>query len=164
MKAVLHTDGASLGNPGPSGIGVVIESGGRTVELSEHIGQATNNIAEYTALVRGLEEAQKLGATEVAVYMDSELVVRQMKGLYRVRDQGLRPLYLRASSLFGSFARRSISHVPREETTAADRLSKEGAEARPKHPPKKPGHGSMPKGGAEEARSQDTRRQPGLPF
>lgn len=123
-KAVIHTDGASSGNPGPAGIGAVIEFRGATHELSEYIGEATNNVAEYTALVRALEEARRLGAQSVHVYMDSELVVRQVGGRYKVKNEGLRPIYERAMTLLRSFRSYKAEHVPRERNTEADRLSK----------------------------------------
>ncbi len=134
-RAVLQADGASLGNPGPSGIGIVIEAGGRSIEISEHIGAATNNVAEYSALVRGLEELRKLGAEEVAVRLDSELIVKHIKGEYRVRNEGLKPLYRKALGLIKSFRKFSIEHVPREENKQADRLSKQGAKGKPGHGP-----------------------------
>lgn len=129
LKALLHSDGASLGNPGPSGIGVVIRSGGRTYELSEHIGIATNNVAEYKALIRGLERAKALGAEELEICLDSELIVRQVNGLYKVRDEKLKPLYSQALRLLSAFGGFVIRHVPREENLRADKLAKKGAGA-----------------------------------
>jgi ribonuclease HI len=131
MKAVLYTDGASSGNPGPSGIGAAIMIGGRTVQISEHIGVATNNVAEYTALLRGLEEASRLGATELEAYLDSELLVRQINGVYRVKSRGLNPLFMRCKALLGSFRKYSVRHVPREMNELADRLSKQAVKAGP---------------------------------
>ncbi len=137
----MHADGASRGNPGASGIGVVIEGGGKTREISEHIGTATNNVAEYSALVRGLEEARALGVEEITVYLDSELLVKQMTGAYRVRNPGLRPLYERAASLAGSFKKFSIRHVRRGQNARADDLAKRasaepGGASRKKDPAK----------------------------
>lgn len=129
-KAVIYTDGASSGNPGPSGIGVAIEFEGRTIEIAEHIGTATNNIAEYSALIRGLQEAIAIGAEEVDIRMDSELAVRQINGQYKVKNQGLKPLYDKAVTLLKSFSRHSARHVRREDNTLADRLSKQGVDAR----------------------------------
>lgn len=122
---MLHTDGASRGNPGPAAIGVVIRTpDGRLVaEVSEAIGVATNNVAEYTALVRGLERARALGARRVRVRADSELLVRQLAGTYAVRNEGLRPLFEEARRLLASFEAAEVRHVPREENREADRLA-----------------------------------------
>ncbi len=130
---IIYTDGASQGNPGPAGIGVVITDGaGATVrELSEHIGEVTNNIAEYQALLRGLEEAKVLGARRVKVYADSELMVKQMIGAYQVKNEGLRPLYLAARALSREFAGFTVEHIPREKNKRADKLSKAGVKAAP---------------------------------
>ncbi len=128
MRAVIHADGASSGNPGHSGVGAVVDFKGKTHEIAEPIGIATNNIAEYTSLIMALELALELGAGEAEVYMDSELVVRQMKGQYKVKNEGLKPLYKRAHKLSGKFSKFSISHVPREENKEADRLSKKALE------------------------------------
>ncbi len=129
MRAVIHSDGASSGNPGPSGVGAVVDFKGITHEIAEPIGIATNNIAEYTSLLKALELALELGAREAEVYMDSELVVRQMKGQYKVKNEGLKPLYKRAHKLSCKFRKFSISHVPREENKEADRLSKKALES-----------------------------------
>jgi len=125
-RAVIYTDGACSGNPGPAGIGVAIEFEGRSIHIAEHIGTATNNIAEYSALLRGLSEARSLGADEVQVFMDSELAVKQVKGLYKVKNHGLRPIFEKVVKLLKSFKRHSISHVPREQNALADSLSKQG--------------------------------------
>ena len=135
MRAVVHCDGASSGNPGPSGIGAVVEFSGTAYEIAEPIGTATNNIAEYTSLVRSLERSLDLGADEAEVYMDSELVVKQMKGEYKVRNKGLMPLYKAASLLSRKFRSFSISHVPREENKHADKLSKKALEPSDTPPP-----------------------------
>ena len=128
MRAVIHTDGASSGNPGPSGLGVVILLNGKTHEIAEPIGEATNNIAEYSSLVRALEHTLELGASEAEVYMDSELVVRQMLGSYKVKNAGLKPLFEKAMALSKKFKDFSIAHVPREQNKEADRLSKKALE------------------------------------
>lgn len=124
-KLVIHADGASAGNPGPAGIGVVVRTpaGVSLVEIGKPIGVATNNVAEYSALIAGLEEALKLGAQEVDVAMDSELVVRQIKGSYRVRNEGLRELHSKAIDLLGRFRKWSIRHVDREHNRRADELA-----------------------------------------
>ena len=129
MRAVIHTDGASSGNPGPSGLGVVIVLNGKTHEIAEPIGTATNNIAEYSSLVRALERTLELGASEAEVYMDSELVVRQMLGQYKVKNKGLKPFFVKAKALSNKFKVFSIAHVPREKNKEADRLSKLALEA-----------------------------------
>lgn len=128
-KAVLFTDGASAGNPGAAGVGAVVKFGGEEYEISEPIGIATNNVAEYRALIRGLEEARLLGAEEVAAHLDSELLVRQLKGIYRVKNPGLLPLYEKAVGLLRSFARASVSHVPRDRNKRADALAKKASTA-----------------------------------
>lgn len=154
-KAVLHTDGASSGNPGPSGIGAVVEFQGHTHEIAEFIGTATNNVAEYTSIIRALEKAHALGATEVDAFMDSELVVKQLNGQYRVKNPTLKPLYEQARGLLGRFRAYRVSHVRREQNTHADKLSKLGAENKPVKnatqqvtkadtPPKDPSQGTLP--------------------
>ncbi|MBD3209982.1 reverse transcriptase-like protein [Candidatus Micrarchaeota archaeon] len=123
----IYTDGASLGNPGPMGVGVVIYRGRmRIEELSEFIGEGTNNIAEYTAIMRALETARQLGENEVHVKSDSELVVRQMNGEYKVKDPKLRPLKRKIDSLCAGLEVH-FEHIPREKNGEADRLSKEAA-------------------------------------
>jgi ribonuclease H / adenosylcobalamin/alpha-ribazole phosphatase len=126
-RARLHADGGARGNPGPAGIGAVLVTGSGEVlaEISESIGTATNNVAEYKALIAGLEKALELGITEVDVLMDSELVVSQMKGEWKIKKETLRPLAMRASALLGRFASSSIGHVPRHRNADADRLANE---------------------------------------
>ena len=121
---VLYTDGASRGNPGPAGIGVVALSGDQEVfTISQYIGVATNNMAEYLAVIAGLEKAGKLGVGEVTVMMDSELVVQQLNGGYKVRDAKLKVLYSRARRAIEALGRCYFVHLPREQNTAADRLA-----------------------------------------
>jgi len=124
VRLVLHVDGGARGNPGPAAIGVVIATPeGETVELiAEAIGTATNNVAEYRALLRGLERARELGAEEVEVYGDSELVVKQVNGDYRVRSAELKPLHAAARTALDGFARWSLAHVPRARNADADAL------------------------------------------
>jgi probable phosphoglycerate mutase len=124
-KLILYADGAARGNPGPAGAGAVLldEAGKVVAELTKALGRATNNVAEYSALILGLEEAKRRGATSIDVRMDSKLVVEQMRGLWRIKHPGLQPLALRAGALLGSFPERVIQHVPREENAYADRLS-----------------------------------------
>lgn len=132
MELHLETDGAARGNPGPAGIGIVIRDGkdGVIERIAESIGEATNNVAEYTALLRGLERARRLGATRVRVQSDSELMVRQMQGQYRVKEPHLRRLHAEATRLAASFGSFVIEHVPRERNREADRLANDGIDAR----------------------------------
>ncbi|MBE3590083.1 MAG: ribonuclease HI family protein [Firmicutes bacterium] len=125
---ILHTDGAARGNPGPAGIGVLIlDEHGRTLErIAEPIGETTNNVAEYRALLRGLRRARELGAERVRVFSDSELMVRQLSGAYRVKQEHLRALHEEALRLARAFAAFDIVHVPRERNREADRLANEG--------------------------------------
>lgn len=121
----IFCDGACSGNPGPAAIGVLILdfATGAIHELSESIGEATNNIAEYTALIRGLEWARKAGATAVEVYTDSELVARHISGEYKVRNEGLQPLYAQALALLRSLGKARVTHVPRTANRRADFLA-----------------------------------------
>lgn len=138
MKGVLHTDGGARGNPGPAAIGVILESHGRTlVSLSEGIGTVTNNVAEYAALLRGLEEAQKHGVTDLECFLDSELVVRQLNREYKVRDQGLAPLFVRVWNLAQSFHAIRFRAVPRSENRGADALVNQALDQAEKSPPRK---------------------------
>ncbi|MGQ9486535.1 MAG: ribonuclease HI family protein [Armatimonadota bacterium] len=125
----LYIDGASKGNPGWAGIGVVLcnEAGEPVKEISESIGVATNNVAEYRALIRGLEEARAMGWDSVEVYTDSELLVRQLNGQYEVHARHLVPLHRRALQLLKLFKTAWIYHIPREQNARADRLAKEPA-------------------------------------
>lgn len=125
MRATLFADGAARGNPGPAGSGALLldEDGKVLAELSLALGDATNNVAEYRALILGLEEARRRGIDRIDVRMDSQLVVRQMQGLYKIKHPGLRPLALRAGALLAGFAERTIEHIPREENSRADRLA-----------------------------------------
>ena len=117
-------DGGARGNPGPAAIGVVVATpeGEVLEEASERIGEATNNVAEYRAVLLGLERARALGATEVEVINDSELVARQVQGAYKVKHPGLRPLYDQAMAALRGFERWSVRSVPREQNAHADDL------------------------------------------
>ena len=130
-KLLLSVDGAAKGNPGPAGIGVVIydESGCEILSIGEYIGSATNNTAEYAALLRGLQECANLGADSVLVQTDSELVARQLTGAYKVKSPHLQPLYNEAKRLFGQFKSVSVKHVPREKNKHADKLASSAAES-----------------------------------
>ena len=124
-KVVLHTDGCCRGNPGPAGIGVVIKDPHKKIlkELSEYIGEATNNIAEYSALIRGLEAAGDLGAEDVKVFMDSELVVKQLSGEYRVKDYKMKELFRQALEVLKDFKSFEIKHIDRSKNKEADSLA-----------------------------------------
>jgi ribonuclease HI len=123
-RLVVNVDGGARGNPGPAAIAAVISDPDGTVleEHGEAIGRATNNVAEYRALLLGIERARTLGAREVELIGDSELVVRQVKGEYRVKDAGLRPLHDQVRDALEHFDRWSIRHVRREHNAAADAL------------------------------------------
>lgn len=122
---VLHIDGSVEGNPGPGAIGVVIEDGhGTPVEAwGEAIGHCTNNQAEYQALLAALRKSRRLGAKHVTVRSDSQLLVRQFLGEYKVRDAKLKPLHEEAQRLARAFDSFEIVHIPREQNRAADRLA-----------------------------------------
>jgi ribonuclease HI len=123
-RLVLHVDGGARGNPGPAAIGVVIDDGGgnRVGDLAERIGVASNNVAEYRALLRGLERAAELGARELEVINDSELVAKQVNRIYKVKHPAMLPLFEEAIERFGAFERWSIRSVPRAENAEADAL------------------------------------------
>jgi len=123
----IYADGASRGNPGEAGIGAVItDARGRAVkELKCFLGMATNNVAEYQALILALKEAEKLGAASVHVYLDSELVVRQVRGEYRVREPHLQTLHQQAHQALKRFPKYSINSIAREENRRADQLANE---------------------------------------
>jgi ribonuclease HI len=127
------TDGASRGNPGDAGIGIVVQDhdGNTAFSLHGFIGRSTNNVAEYTALITLLERATEFPCSELRIHADSELMVRQMNGSYRVRDKGLQPLFQRASSLKAGlpFAC-TLRHVRREENREADLLANRGIDER----------------------------------
>ena len=126
---IVHTDGCSLGNPGPAGAAVVIltPEGERLTSASKSLGRATNNEAEYAALLLGLEEARKLGAARVEVRSDSELIVRQVRGEYRIRKPHLMPLVQQARKAMAHFERVTLISVPRESNEEADALAKAAA-------------------------------------
>lgn len=127
-RLVIYCDGASRGNPGDAGIGIIISDEKGTVlrEIADYIGVTTNNVAEYSALIRGLREAANLGATQIEIRTDSELLARQLSGVYKVRAANLRPLYEEALSLLRAFDKVSISHVVRELNKRADDLANAG--------------------------------------
>jgi ribonuclease HI len=127
LKARLWTDGGARGNPGPAAYAYVLEAADGTVldARGEAIGTATNNVAEYSALVAGLRRASELGLTELDVRSDSELMVKQMRGEYRVKNKDLQALFLDASRAARTLARVTYTHVRREHNELADRLVNE---------------------------------------
>ena len=131
MKARLSTDGGARGNPGPAAYGYVLEAEDGTVLAAhgEKIGVATNNVAEYSALIAGLEKALELGVGEVEVVSDSELMVKQMRGEYRVKNEALRELSLRAGQLARQVGGVSYTAVRREHNELADRLVNEALDS-----------------------------------
>ena len=131
MKAKLFTDGGSRGNPGPAAYAFVLEAEDGTVLHSrgEAIGVATNNVAEYAALVAGLERAVETGVDELEVVSDSELLVKQMRGEYRVKNKELQGLFLDASRAARDVGRVRYTHVRREHNELADRLVNEALDA-----------------------------------
>jgi ribonuclease HI len=131
VKARLSTDGGARGNPGPAAYGYVLEADDGTVLAAhgETIGIATNNVAEYSALVAGLEKAAELGVRQLEVVSDSELLVHQMRGEWKVKNEALRELWRKASRLATRFDRISYSAVRREHNELADRLVNEALDA-----------------------------------
>ena len=124
-RAVLYADGAARGNPGPAGAGAaLLDEEGRLVgEAMRYIAHATNNVAEYTALIIGLEEALRHDVQDLDIRMDSKLVVEQMNGKWKIKHPNLKPLAKQAGALLASFPVRQIRHVPREQNTIADALA-----------------------------------------
>lgn len=129
---IIHTDGAARGNPGPAAIGATIkdEKGALLARISERIGSTTNNQAEYRAVIAGLEQAVKLGAKHVKLYSDSELVVRQILGRYKVKNAGLIPLYNQVVKLIGKLESFTAANVPRGQNSEADGLANEALDRR----------------------------------
>jgi ribonuclease HI len=121
---VIHTDGASRGNPGPAAAGLAIYCGGKLVEAAgQYLGRMTNNQAEYNALLLALKRARELGAESVTIRTDSELMVRQIMGRYRVKDPHLQKLFAAAKDLIRAFASFRVEHVPREQNQKADAMA-----------------------------------------
>jgi len=128
-KLILYTDGASLGNPGRAGIGIIICNQNRDVirRMTEFIGINTNNVAEYMALIYALQEALYLKAKELSCFLDSELVVKQLEGSYKVKDSKLKPLYYQIKHLENFFQKVSFNYISRDRNKEADKLAKEAA-------------------------------------
>jgi ribonuclease HI len=124
VRLKVNVDGGARGNPGPAAVGVVVRDGDGEllVERAERIGRATNNVAEYRALLLGIATATELGATELDLVGDSELIVRQVKGEYKVKDATLRKLHAEVKRALQPFEQWSIRHVRREQNAEADRL------------------------------------------
>lgn len=124
MRLKLFSDGGARGNPGPAGIGAVIkdENNETVAEISKYLGEQTNNFAEYTALIEGLKKAEGLGATEVECFLDSELVTKQMQGIYKVKEPTLQKLFVQAYNASQKFKKVSFNHVYRENNKEADTL------------------------------------------
>lgn len=146
-KLIIHTDGGARNNPGPAGLGVVIQNADDKVikEISEYIGEATNNQAEYKAVIRAMEEAQSLIKSEMTInsaqggpvsdwelefYLDSELVVEQLNRRYKVKNKDLAPLFVKIYNAAQKFKKVSFKHIPREQNKEADRLVNEAIDGR----------------------------------
>ena len=127
-EVVIYTDGASRGNPGKAGIGAVIFNSNNEVlrEIAEYIGESTNNVAEYKAVIAGLKAGLSLGAKNVRLKADSQLLIRQIQGVYKVKNAGLKPLYKEVLDLLSQYDSYQVEHVPREENSLADKLANDG--------------------------------------
>jgi len=127
---LIHTDGGSRGNPGPAGYAYTIERPGQpAIEDKGYLGSTTNNIAEYAGLIKAMEHAKKLGARRLLIHSDSELIINQMNGVYKVKHPGLLPLYEEADELRRSFDNVTLRHVRREHNKRADRLCNQALDA-----------------------------------
>jgi ribonuclease HI len=128
---IVWCDGAARGNPGPAGAGsqLTTPDGEVVAEISEGLGETTNNVAEYTAAILGLERARELGATDVLLRSDSQLLINQLTGTYKVKTPHLQPLHRKLRELASGFERIRFEHVPRERNAEADRLANEGVDA-----------------------------------
>ncbi|MDD2680522.1 MAG: ribonuclease HI family protein [Patescibacteria group bacterium] len=127
MKLIIHSDGGARGNPGPAGIGACLhsEDGALVAEVSAFLGIATNNQAEYQALIAGLNKALELKAEAVDCFLDSELIVKQINREYKVKNKELAPLFLQVYNLLTKFKQYKFTHIPREQNKEADRLANE---------------------------------------
>ena len=131
MRLTVYADGASRGNPGPAAIGASVRSaaGSELATVSEAIGRATNNVAEYRAAIAGVRAAAELGASSIDLRLDSELVVRQLAGRYRVKNAALRPLFAALIEALESVGPYTVGHVPRARNARADALANEALDA-----------------------------------
>ncbi len=124
MELTIYTDGASRNNPGEAGAGVFILRDGEPFEkIARYLGTTTNNIAEYTAAIIGFEHAVKVGASSVRLFADSELLVKQLNGQYKVKNEGLKPLHARIKELIAKIGRVEVKYIPREMNKEADALA-----------------------------------------
>ncbi len=125
MKVKAYIDGAARNNPGPAGVGVVFYDEKECVisQISEHLGETTNNVAEYAALIRALEKAKEMGVQEIRILSDSQLLVKQMQGSYQVRNHALKGMHIAANSLAADLEEVEYEHIPREDNEAADELA-----------------------------------------
>ncbi len=124
MELTIYTDGASRNNPGEAGAGAVIkQDGGEIAALARYLGTTTNNVAEYTAAIMALEHALHLGASRVKLFADSELLVRQLNGQYKVKNEGLKPLYNTVKGLIAKIGSVEVQYIPREQNREADALA-----------------------------------------
>lgn len=124
MELTIYTDGASRNNPGEAGAGVVVKENGEKVEsIARYLGTTTNNVAEYTAAIIGLEHAVGAGASSVKLFADSELLVKQLNGQYKVKNEGLKPLHAKAKELIARIGRVEVQYIPREHNKEADALA-----------------------------------------
>ncbi len=130
-KAKLFVDGASRGNPGPAGYGYILETESQTFEGYGYLGITTNNVAEYKALIEGLKKAVEIGIEEIEIYSDSLLVVKQIKGEYKVKKKHLLSLFEEAKKLLQKFKKISIFHIERHKNRQADTLANMGIEIAP---------------------------------
>jgi ribonuclease HI len=124
-RVTIFSDGAARGNPGPAGAGAVLtgDDGRVLVEVCRYLGETTNNQAEYRALLLALEQALEIDASSVSIFADSELMVKQIKGEYRVKNEGIKPLFEQAVKLLRGFQDYTIAHVPRDQNKHADKLA-----------------------------------------
>jgi ribonuclease HI len=154
MNLTIHIDGAARGNPGPAAYAYVIaEDGKPVIEENGCLGDTTNNIAEYTALLRALERAAQLGAKRLLIHSDSELLVKQMNGQYKVKNEGLLPLFLQAKHMSRQFDLVTIRHVPRAQNSRADQLCNDALDG---------GHRSPRSAATQPKSSPKARRSPRL--
>ncbi|MEA2116701.1 MAG: ribonuclease HI family protein [Thermodesulfobacteriota bacterium] len=132
LSCRLFTDGASRGNPGEAGAGIVLldDDNQELIARSLYLGRSTNNVAEYKALVLGLETAIQLGCSQLSIFMDSQLIVRQVQGRYKVKNANLKPLFDKVKGLLANINKWSIDHVPRAQNKRADELANRGIDER----------------------------------
>ncbi len=124
MELTIYTDGASRNNPGEAGAGIFILQGGKPVEkIARYLGTTTNNIAEYPAAIIAMEHALNRGATKVRLFADSELMVKQLNGIYKVKNEGLKPLFAKAKELIAKIGSVEVKYIPREMNKDADALA-----------------------------------------